>query len=450
MGQRRLRVGFGGRAGAVALAAAVLSVAAPHRLVAETTNAETTRAVSDSSEARLWVDRPIEVIEVSGLGRTREFVIRRELRAESGSPVDWSAVESDRLRLLDTGLFADVRTEVRRDSAEGRPVLTYTLEERFAFALLPLLEYDPEEGWSYGVYFADRNFRGRAERLSARGAWGERRGAAVGYGVPWVAGRRIGLGVSLFISDSEKSTERIRQRKYGVAWSVSPARDYQRRATLFGGQEQARTRPIDELDPEAPPRESEDHRWLGLQLSLDTREYRVQARRGQVLRVATTQHGGFLGGDAEFVRYNLDGMLVLPTPGNTALSLASRAALSDGHVPTYLRQSLGGVNTLRGFSQGEFGGESRWIGWAELRVPVLSKRTYRAYGRTFDLAVDLTAFTDVGAIWDGGALLRGEARERWGGGGGVALIMPWVDIARIEVATNGDRVEFYAVSGLRL
>ena len=261
MGQRRLRVGFGGRAGAVALAAAVLSVAAPHRLVAETTNAETTRAVSDSSEARLWVDRPIEVIEVSGLGRTREFVIRRELRAESGSPVDWSAVESDRLRLLDTGLFADVRTEVRRDSAEGRPVLTYTLEERFAFALLPLLEYDPEEGWSYGVYFADRNFRGRAERLSARGAWGERRGAAVGYGVPWVAGRRIGLGVSLFISDSEKSTERIRQRKYGVAWSVSPARDYQRRATLFGGQEQARTRPIDELDPEAPPRESEDHRW---------------------------------------------------------------------------------------------------------------------------------------------------------------------------------------------
>ncbi|MEZ4648777.1 MAG: BamA/TamA family outer membrane protein [Candidatus Eisenbacteria bacterium] len=413
-------------------------------------SAQTTPSLSDSSRVRLWVDRPLEAVEVVGLDRTRDFVVRRELRAESGSPVKWSEVESDRLRLLDTGLFADVRTEVRRDSAEGRPVLTYALEERFALALLPRLDYDPEEGWSYGLYFTDRNFRGRAERLSARGAWGQKRIAAVGYGIPWVAGRRLGLGLSLFISDSEKSREEIRQRKYGVAWSVSPARDYARRASLFGGQEQARTRPIDASDPEAPPRESEDHRWLGLQLSLDTREYRVQARGGQVVRVAATQHGGFLGGDAEFVRYNLDGLLVLPTPGNTSFAVASRASLSDGHVPTYLRQSLGGVNTLRGYEQSEFGGESRWIGWAELRVPVLAKRTFRAYGRIFDVAADLTAFTDVGSIWDGDALMRGEVEALWGGGVGLALFVPWVDIARIEVGTDGDRVQVYAVSGLRL
>ena len=401
-------------------------------------------------DARLWVDRPLESIEVEGLERTDPRVVRRELRVRAGEEVDWDRVESDRLRLLDTGLFADVRTDVRRDSQSSRPVLIFRLEERPSVALLPLLQYDPEDGWSYGVYLGDRNFRGRAERLAVSGLWGDKRGAALGYAVPWLAKRRIGLGASLFISDQEKSTERIRERKYGVAWSISPARDYQRRVSFFSGQEQARTRPLDAEDPLAPPREREDHRWVGLQLSMDTRDYRVQARHGVVLRTSLTQHGGPLGGDADFVRYGMDALVTVPTPRETAFTLASRAQISDGPVPTYLRQNLGGVNTLRGYPQGQFGGESRWIGWAEERIPLLGRRTFRALGRNLDVALDLAFFADIGAIWDRNALLDGDVRGRWGAGGGLRMIVPWVDLARIDVGTDGEHVEIYAVGGIRL
>ena len=435
---------------AVLLLSCLLALSFPALARAADRSGNASSDPSIASLPRLWVDRPLESVEVEGLRRTDAVVVRRELRVRAGDVLDWRQVASDRFRLLDTGLFAEVRTEVRRDSRLGRPVLTFRLEERPSLALLPLLQYDPEDGWSYGVHLGDRNFRGRAERLAVSGLWGEKRGAALAYAVPWVAKHRIGLGASVFLSDQKRSTERIRERKYGVAWSVSPARDYQKRTTLYGGEEQARTRPIDEADPLTPPREREDHRWLGVQLSLDTRDYRVQARRGLVLRASLTQHGGPLGGDADFVRYTADALISLPTPRETAFTLASRASISDGPVPTYLRQNLGGVNTLRGYPQGRFGGESRWIGWAEERLPLLDRRTFRALGRTLDFALDAALFVDVGAIWDGNALLRGDVRGRWGAGAGFRMIVPWVDLVRIDVGTNGERVEVYAVGGIRL
>lgn len=400
--------------------------------------------------AQLWVDRPVGSIEVVGLRRTRPEVVLRELRVQVGAPLDWATARSDELRLLDTGLFADVRVEVRRDARMDRPALSIRVEERPAFALLPILEYDPEDGWSYGAYLADRNVRGRAERLSASAVWGDRRGAALGYARPWIFGRRLGLAASVFLSDQEKPTERIRERSSGVAWSVSPALDYTSRVSLFGGVEDTRTRPSaqDELHP--PPREREDHRWLGLQHSRDTRDYRVRAREGTLLRANATLHGGVLGGDADFVRYGLDALVVLPTPLRGAATLASRASFSDGPVPTYLRQTLGGVNTLRGHPQGQYGGESRWFAWVEERVPLLDRRTVHALGRTLDYALDLAAFIDAGAIWDGDALRNGEVRALWGGGVGLRAVVPWVDLVRFDVATDGERVEVYAVGGLRL
>ncbi len=433
-----------------AATSAAPSLAAPS-LAAPSLAAPTLVAPSPTDPSvSLWVDRPIAAIEVTGLVKTQSIVVRRELRIAVGDVVKWSRVEADRLRLLDLGLFAEVRTELRRDRELNRPVLTFEIAERPSWVFLPRVDYDPEDGFTYGLYYSERNFRGRRERISVSGRLGGRTGAGVSYGVPWIAGRRIGAGIGLFVSERDKKTERVRESRSGVSLSLSKSFGYERSTAIYGGVEEAKTDPLDPNEKNPPPREREDHRWTGVGFSHDDRDYRVRALRGRHLGLSVTQHGGPLGGDSDMVRYGINYLQVVGTGGGTALTLGTRALLSDGPVPTYLRQNLGGINTLRGYDQGEFGGESRWIAWVEERIPLLRKRTTRIWGKTLDFAVDFTVFGDMGSIWEGNELLEGHAKSRWGGGGGLRLIMPWVDVFRIEVATNGENVIAYAASGVRL
>ncbi len=151
-------------------------------------------------------------------------------------------------------------------------------------------------------------------------------------------------------------------------------------------------------------------------------------------------------------RYALDALLVFPTGGESAFTAGTRAAWSRGAVPRYLRMTLGGVNTLRGHAQGEYGGESRWLGWLEQRFPLLPKRTREVWkGRyTVDFTVDWAVFADAGSIWDGDALQDGQAVARFGGGAGLRIVAPLVRLIRLDVATDGRRVRVYATGGVRL
>lgn len=400
-------------------------------------------------EPDLWVDRPLLRVDMEGLRATRRHVLERELRFAPGERVDWQKVEADRVRLLDLGLFAEVTVAPRHDASSGRPVLIYHVEERPHVLALPIVEHDPEEGWSYGFTASHQNARGRAERAGVSAVLGDRRAVSIGYFVPWIFGRRLGVGGSAFYRNVDKRTERIEDRRHGFSLVVEPAANYETRSLLFGGAEEVRTEPLDASDPLAPLPEREDHRWFGAQISLDTREYRVRARQGIVTRGGVTRHGGPLGGDTDLWRWNGDLLATVPTGGQSAFTAATRVLWTEGKVPRYLRVNLGGIDTLRGYAQGEFGGESRWIGWLEERLPVLPKRSFGFFrGRRLDLTVDAVLFVDAGTVWEGSQLRESEAKL--GGGAGLRFLVPFVQALRVDVATDGEVVRVYAAGGARL
>lgn len=408
-------------------------------------------AEAEAGGERLWTERPLQAVEIEGLRRTQSVVVSRELRLGVGEVIEWPRIEADRLRLLDLGLFADVTLGVRRDPVADAPILTYRFQERPTFVALPIFEYDPEDRFSYGLYFADRNFRGLDQSLTLSGALGGRKSGRIGFGTPWFLGRRLGFGVGTFYSDRKKRTELIRERRKGVSVALAPAWNYETQLTVFLGVEEATTRPLHPDEPNPPLRERDDHRWGSLRWSWDTRDYRARALSGHVVRLTATQHGGPLGGTTDFRRYGVDLLQVWSTGHGTALTAATRTLMSEGSVPRFLRQNLGGVNNLRGFEQGEFGGESRWYGWVEERVPLLRKQKLSIWrGQKIDFTIDATAFVDVGTIWEGNDLLRGNAQGRWGAGGGLRVVAPWVDVFRLEAATNGTKFRVYAVGGVRL
>lgn len=397
----------------------------------------------------LWIHRPLSSVEVVGLRDTRPFVVLRELRTKPGEPLRWDLVERDRLRLLDLALFAEVAPRVRRDPESGRPVLVYFIRERPHVLAYPILQYDPDEGWSYGAYLSHQNFRGRAERAAVLGTLGDRKSFSIGYSVPWFFDRRIGVGGNAFYRDVEKPTEEIRDRRRGFGLAVAPALSYELRTSFSGGIEEVRTSP---LHPGGPPRETRDHRWAGIVAQLDTRDTRFRSLEGSLWRVGATEHGGPLGGTEDLLRLNADVLRVWPTGGGTALTTATRILWSEGPVPSYLRVNLGGIDTLRGHRQGAYGGESRWIAWVEERIPVLPTRRISLWkGRhVFDYTVDATAFVDAGSVWEGNDLVEGRARARFGGGVGLRIVLPLLQALRFDVATDGRAVRAYGAGGLRL
>ncbi|MCA9729606.1 MAG: BamA/TamA family outer membrane protein [Candidatus Eisenbacteria bacterium] len=397
----------------------------------------------------LWIHRPITAIVVAGLSGTNPVVVRRELDSAEGAPLSWSDVDRDRARLLDLGLFAEVSVRVRRDPTGAGPVLIFVCRERPHVLAYPILEYDPEEGWGYGAYLSHQNFRGRAERLSIFGTWGQRKAASVGYGVPWIFGQRIGVGANAFYREVDKPTERIHDRRRGFGLAFAPAVSYELRTSFFGGAEEVRTSP---LEPGDPPGERRDHRWGGAVVQLDTRDSRYRPLHGGLWRLGLTEHGGPIGGTEDLFRVNVDVLRVWATGASSALTAATRFLWSDGPVPSYLRINLGGIDTLRGHAQGAYGGENRWIGWVEQRIPLLATRRFSLLGGRylFDYTIDATVFADAGSVWDGGELERGEARARFGGGVGLRIVLPLLQALRFDLATDGRSVRAYGAGGLRL
>jgi len=405
---------------------------------------------SAAKPAPLWVDRPLDRIEIEGLVRTRSEVVRRELWHRPGRPVDPSRLSDDRAHLLDLGIFAEVDLRVVRDSTCDCPTLRVLVSERPTFYALPTIDYDPENKFSYGAVVNESNLRGRDEEILLEARAGGIREVRLSDARRWIFGRRCGLGLSLYWTRAKKRTDLLRETRAGVSLALAPTKGRGRGVTINPGWEEAETEPYDERSL-ATGRERDDHRWLGLGLFEDTRDYRLRADHGRAVAVGVVRHGGPLGGDTDFWRWNADLLGIVPTGGGSGLQLATRLLWSDGRVPRYLRSSLGGPSTLRGYAPGEFGGESRWIGWVEEVVPLLERRTYtlRRLNRKLDVTIDGSLFVDAGSIWEGDDLARGSARTHFGGGAGLRLLMPLVQLVRFELSTNGREVRVDGSGGIR-
>lgn len=410
-----------------------------------------------SSRPDLWVDRPLLRVEVLGLRHTQAAVIDRELSASPGTPLDWARLECDRLRLLNHGIFASLEMQARRDPESDRPVLWIEVEERPSFLILPTLDYDPEQGFLYGGEASTINLGGRAQRAGLSGRWGGARHLSAWFSTPWIAGRRLGTGVSAYTSRSHNEPEELLQKPTGFSLSLSPTVGPELAFPLQIGFESIRTRRARE-DPDGDliylePRErTDDHRFVQVGVWSDTRGYRARARSGRLVAASMTQHGGILGGTLGFEHYRCDLLAVLGTGKTSAITAASRLVLSRGPVPRYQRLTLGGTQTQRGFRQGEFRGDSRWIGWIEQRIPLVpTQRSLILGGRyTVDLTLDGAVFLDAGSIWEDHELEGGKARMRLAGGAGLRLIAPLVEVLSLDVATDGKHLRVSAGSGVRL
>jgi len=137
-------------------------------------------------------------------GKTKPWVITREISMKSGEIFNRRNLEDDIKRLYGTGLFSDVKVTLKPDGSDpGRITIVLGIVEQATGSLSGGLGYSQSQGVFGQVQVQDSNFLGRAWDVATSFTYGQFGGLAdVTFTDPWIKGDpfRTALRVKGFIS----------------------------------------------------------------------------------------------------------------------------------------------------------------------------------------------------------------------------------------------------------
>jgi hypothetical protein len=380
--------------------------------------------------------RLVTGIDVAGFKKTREYVIRREIRAMVGEPLDLSVVDRDVVRLNNLAIFAQVRPDVREDD-EGLRLL-YQLKETPPVIPYPAFSFTEENGFSIGAGVSAANLSGRDIALSGRALFGGTSNYNVLFNWPWITGNHFEFG---FLGAHIERTDEVRGFNEDsdeiLPWV----------GTYFAGDRgRFKVGPsFFRMRSDVPgitlSEDNEDHLYrLGVAVGWDTRDSWNLPHHGWLNELQVFRTGGFLGGDGDFWTVDADVRRFQPVGERRTLVLASLLTLQSGEafvdVPSYLRYHLGGANTIRGYSvedSKELSGKNQYLGTVELRQTVLQPRRYDILKWSFRFGLEVAALGDIGIAWDTSNQFATN-RLRGGVGIGLRLLVPGSGQTRFDIA----------------
>lgn len=301
-------------------------------------------------------------IEFEGNTRTRDKVLRRELRLQEGYIMNSGALRNSVFKVNQLGYFQLDQEEpvaIDVDNDEKEVDLTFKGDEA------DRTELQFGGGWSETFGFEGqfamrtRNFLGRGETLGVQVASGRFRDVVdLSYFVPWFLDRPQTVGVRLFDQDisfdldEQDFSQEIQglQLTYGrslrLFQNVSLVYSFSQRNELF------RSRIDDELEPVRIDRSLASLRPAWVQ---DSRDSRFEPTRGRRISASLEYAGEFLGSDTELVRPELTFSLFKPVsrlPVQTVFAFNVEMGYVEnlGEIPLspFERYYLGGENSIRG------------------------------------------------------------------------------------------------------
>ncbi len=372
-------------------------------------------------------------VVITGLEKTKEYVVRREL--------DWLGIKSDELldvkslrkarqRLFQMGSFIRAVDFVPSPTEdENRQELRVNIAESPRTGMVTLGGGYGSEGGIFGVAeVGQNNFRGRAYRVHLKGELGTRdhHTAEVSFGTPWILGTPTRLNARLY------DNRRFR-RYYGTVGSALRSSslygpyNYDRYMWSRRGASLTLGHPIGQdidasvsfrneyvetstqkLNNEEFEQYSRSTRSIRFTLGRDTRDYRTSLfdpAGGSLNTVSYEYSGGILGADNQFQKYYADTSWFYNPWWNHVVALHGRAGLmrsksSDSYFLFYERFFLGGVDSIRGYEDWEiypdpnkdgvvnpYGGDKLFFANLEYRVPISQQLT-------------AALFFDIGQVWD--------------------------------------------------
>jgi len=358
---------------------------------------------------RVYVRR----INVVGNSRTRDEVIRRELRQLEAGWYSVDKINRSKERLERTGYFEDINVETPSVPGTNDQVdLNVSVKERNTGSLQFGVGYSSADKLTVSASVSQANIFGSGNQLSFRINNGSvSKVYEVSYLNPYWTVDGISRGFDLYVRDL--NTASLSTGEYqststggGVRFGV-PVTEYD--AINFGlGYERNDLK----LDAFSPQRYIDYVNTFGSRsntvrgtfgFARDTRDSIYFPGRGYLVEAGAEV--GLPGGDIKFWRLQTRAQWLQPLWGPIVLSLNGEFGMADGYggktLPFFKNFYAGGVDSVRGFEQsslgprdtnGDFvGGNRRVVGNLELLFPMPGVKT--------DKSVRLSVFADIGNVF---------------------------------------------------
>lgn len=331
----------------------------------------------------VYIDR----ITIKGNTRTRDNVIRRELRIAEGGVFDSKALRKSTQALQRLQYFEEVNITPEPSLDPDRMNVIVEVKEQSTGTFSIGAGYSSVDRLILMGQISENNFLGRGDTLalSANVSSASSR-FNLGYTNPHLNDSALSWGLDLFSTEREYDDYTKDSKGGGIRIGYPIFGKWR----IFGNYSYSDTDLTDvSEDASYIIRNSVDlHVTSAIKVSLvrDTRNRRFGASEGSRNVVSVRYGGGPLGGDAQFTKVEGSTSWFFPLPYKTVFHIKGAAGQvfenETDKLPVYERFYLGGLNSIRGFEYGKvspidpesgerIGGDKMWYTNTEFIFPLL-------------------------------------------------------------------------------
>jgi outer membrane protein insertion porin family len=305
-----------------------------------------------------------EKINITGNTKTRDYVIRRELKIFEQGRYNGELLKQGVRNLNRLDYFSDVKVNNTKGSADDKMILDINVTEKPTGAFSFGGGYSSVEKVFGMASISQRNLFGRGQTLELRGMAGSvTQQYTLSFTEPWLFGIPLEAGFDLYswntIYDNyEKDSVGGKLRFSYPVWDFT-------RAYLTYNYEVSNVKNATALAPLGILDIKGQHDLSSISTSLryDSRDRIFNPSKGQDNSI-TFEYAG-LGGDIKYIKYLGDAGIFFPLFWDTVAHLHARGGfvqeISGGILPDYEKFYLGGIDSLRGFAWQEIGVEKNGI-----------------------------------------------------------------------------------------
>ena len=358
----------------------------------------------------------VDKIKIRGNVKTKDVVIRRELRIHPGDKFDGDKLKRSKERLQNLGFFDEVSYDTEETQAPDKKNLMVDVKETktgsFSFGggystvdqFVGFVEIEQKNfDWKNWPYFT-----GGGQDLRMRASMGSvTTDFDLSYTDPWVFDYPVTFGFDVY----KRSHDRDTDVGYGYSEDVIGG-DLRLGKELSEYVKSSLTYRLDNINiKDVSDNASQDLKdekgkntisSLELGLGYDSRDNVFDTKKGDILSGSLELAGGPFAGSKNYLKFFSRASHYFPMFRNSVIEFRGRLGLSGAYgnsekVPMYERFFAGGAGTIRGYhermagpvdpnSKDPLGGDALLVGNIEYTYPL------------FDF-LKVAAFYDVGNVW---------------------------------------------------
>ncbi len=371
----------------------------------------------------------VEDFKVKGNVKTKDYVITREMRLKKGQPFNAKDARRSMQRIYNLGYFEDVNVKLNPGKEPNSVEVEIAVVEMNTGTFGIGAGYSSADGFVGMISIGDKNFRGIGDRINIRWEFGgeDNKNYDFSYTRPWLDDKETMATIQLYDITNEYADynidgdeiARYDKKRRGQELTLSRRAEdefisnyitIKNRDDIYKGEADGYEGDVDQyyedrFKPEngsggsrywqdyypttAEERRKENFgvtRSITIGRVLDSRDNIYDPHEGKRISYSI-EHAGFMGGDFDFTKFTADYRYYYRAGGESVWALNLGAGYADGDMPLSQRFSMGGSDTLRGYEDDQFRGNSMVKATLEYRFPIVKK-------------VQGVLFTDNGYAWD--------------------------------------------------